>query len=192
MAFWEESKEIFGYVEQLCELNHGHAGNATSLNRRARPRRGSAEPARLVMKGYFWSICTYILKIAPFLSDGDLLLFSFFETIFKNDWKSYTKLKIRPDHISVTEDAHLVERCILCGGGLLMGCIDPYEPPTHSPQHDRAPWGGSSSTPTIIIQSVFQSSYNLNLETYFCLINHSIKLLCSIQSYSRLWLENPH
>ena len=48
-----------------------------------------------------------------------------------------------------------------------MGCMDPYESSTHSPQHDRAPWGGSSSTPTIIIQSVFQSSYNLNLETYF-------------------------
>ena len=51
-----------------------------------------------------------------------------------------------------------------------MGCMDPYESSTHSPQHDRAPWGGSSSTPTIIIQSVFQSSYNLNLETYFYLI----------------------
>ena len=44
--------------------------------------------------------------------------------------------------ISVTEDAHLVNRGILCGGGLLIGYVGPSKPSIHSPQHDRAPWGG--------------------------------------------------
>ena len=46
------------------------------------------------------------------------------------------------DNISVTEDAHLVNRCILCGGGLLIGYVFPYKSSIHSPQHDGAPWGG--------------------------------------------------
>ena len=62
--------------------------------------------------------------------------------ILKYDWKSYTNSKFDSDNISVTEDAHLVNRGILCGGGLLIGYVGPSKSSIHSPQHDRAPWGG--------------------------------------------------